>query len=78
MREQVFRPATLRSGRFRRSSGDGSLGCPQPGMNYVMMITPGYLIMLEANGQAYEYHTSMNGVVWCKEPEAPYSVGPNP
>ena len=57
---------------------DGSLGCPQPGMNYVMMITPGYLIMLEANGQAYEYHASMNGVVWCKEPEAPYSVGPNP
>ena len=57
---------------------DGSLGCPQPGMNYVMMITPGYLIMLEAKGQAYEYHASLNDVVWCKDPQAPYSVGPNP
>lgn len=56
---------------------DGSLGCPQPGMNYIMMITPGYLIKLEAKGQAYEYHASMSGVVWCKEPQAPYSTGTN-
>ncbi|MBN1135473.1 MAG: hypothetical protein JXM73_02760 [Anaerolineae bacterium] len=57
---------------------DGSLGCPEPGMNYIMMITPGYLIMLEAKGQAYEYHASLNNVVWCKEPKAPYSIGPAP
>jgi len=57
---------------------DGSLGCPQPGMNYIMMITPGYRIMLEANGQAYEYHASLDSVVWCKEPQAPYSIEPNP
>jgi len=57
---------------------DGSLGCPQPGMNYIMMITPGYRIMLEAKGQAYEYHASLNNVVWCKEPQAPYSVEPTP
>jgi hypothetical protein len=57
---------------------DGSLGCPQPGMNYIMVITPGYLIMLEAKGQAYEYHTSLDTVVWCKSPQAPYSIGPNP
>jgi len=57
---------------------DGSLGCPQPGMNYIMVITPGYLIMLEAKGQPYEYHASLVNVVWCKSPQAPYSIGPNP
>ena len=57
---------------------DGSLGCPQPGMGYIMVITPGYLIKLEAQGQAYEYHTSLDTVVWCKDPQAPYSTGPNP
>jgi len=57
---------------------DGSLGCPQPGMNYIMMITPGYLITLEANGQAYEYHASLENVVWCKDPQTPYSVEPIP
>ncbi len=57
---------------------DGSLGCPQPGVSYIMMITPGYLIMLEAKGQAYEYHASATNVVWCKDPQAPYSIGPNP
>lgn len=57
---------------------DGSLGCPQPGMGYITVITPGYLIRLEAQGQAYEYHTSLDTVVWCKDPQAPYSIGPNP
>ena len=36
---------------------DGSLGCPQPGMMYPQVITPGYRITLEANGQSYTYHT---------------------
>jgi len=57
---------------------DGSLGCPQPGMNYIMVITPGYLIMLEAKGQVYEYHASLDSVVWCKDPQVPYSTGTNP
>jgi hypothetical protein len=33
---------------------DSSLGCPQPGMDYLQVITPGYLIRLEANVQMYE------------------------
>lgn len=57
---------------------DGSLGCPQPGMGYITMIIPGYLIKLEAKGQVYEYHASSTDVVWCKDPQAPYSIGPNP
>ena len=56
---------------------DGSLGCPKAGMSYIMMITPGYLIVLEADGQAYEYHASQSDVVWCKDPQAPYSTESN-
>src|SRR4029453_5516856 len=37
---------------------DSSLGCPQPGMMYAQVITPGYLIVLDANGNEYEYHAS--------------------
>ena len=35
---------------------------------YAQVITPGYLITLEANGQQYEYHTNeTNVVVLCEE-----------
>jgi hypothetical protein len=36
---------------------DASLGCPEPGMVYAQMITPGYRLILVANGERYEYHT---------------------
>ena len=48
---------------------DSSLGCPQPRTNYLMVITPGYLIKLEARGRVYEYHTSMEEAVYCEQPE---------
>ncbi len=44
---------------------DASLGCPQPGMMYAQVITPGYRIVLEAGGKRYEYHTSQSHVVLC-------------
>jgi hypothetical protein len=37
---------------------DSSLDCPQPGMSYLQVITPGYRVLLEAGGQPYEYHTN--------------------
>lgn len=37
---------------------DTSLGCPQEGMAYAQVITPGYMIVLEAGGQTYEFHTN--------------------
>lgn len=40
-----------------REWSDTSLGCPKPGMFYAQVITPGYLILLEAGGQRLEYHT---------------------
>ena len=36
---------------------DSSLGCPQPGRAYAQIVTPGYRLVVRANGQEYEYHT---------------------
>jgi hypothetical protein len=47
---------------------DSSLGCPQPGQNYLQVITPGYKITLEAQGKRYEYHADRNRrVVRCDQ-----------
>lgn len=42
---------------------DTSLGCPQPGRVYLDVITPGYLVVLQARGQQYEYHTDQSKMV---------------
>jgi hypothetical protein len=46
---------------------DTSLGCPQPGMMYAQVITPGFKVVLAAKGQTVEYHTDASGrrVVSC-------------
>jgi hypothetical protein len=45
---------------------DSSLGCPQPGVLYLQVITPGYRIVLAAGGQRYTYHTDQGTrVVLC-------------
>jgi hypothetical protein len=55
---------------------DSSLGCPQPGMNYLMVVTPGYLIKLETGGKIYEYHTDTSHVVYCENPKPPLPAEP--
>ncbi|NKQ36815.1 MAG: hypothetical protein HF973_14535 [Chloroflexi bacterium] len=35
---------------------DSSLGCPQPKMQYLQVITPGYRIQLSVQGEIYNYH----------------------
>ena len=51
---------------------DSSLGCPQPGMFYLQIITPGYLILLEANAAQYEYHSNREAyVVYCENSSPP-------
>ncbi len=49
---------------------DTSLGCPQPGMMYAQVITPGYRIVLEAKGKQYTAHTDRVGgrVIFCPAP----------
>lgn len=42
---------------------DSSLGNPQPDMSYAQVITPGFKIVLEAGGQAYEYHADLKGSI---------------
>ncbi len=57
---------------------DTSLGCPQPGMQYAQVLTPGYLIRLGAGTQAYEYHTSRETtVLYCANPSPPVSGTPS-
>jgi hypothetical protein len=42
---------------------DASLGVPEPGVEYAAVITPGYIIILNADGDTYEYHASGEKVV---------------
>jgi hypothetical protein len=45
---------------------DASLGCPQKGLVYAQVITPGYRIVLEQGQKQYDYHTSLaEAVVLC-------------
>lgn len=47
---------------------DSSLGCPEPGKAYAQVITPGYRIVLEAQGKTYEYHSDEGRrVVLCEK-----------
>jgi hypothetical protein len=51
---------------------DSSLGCPQPGMAYADVLTPGYLILLNTDGQDYEYHAGKNSdIFYCENPTPP-------
>ncbi len=40
---------------------NGCLGIQQPGVMCAMVITPGYKVVLEADGKQYEYHTNEDG-----------------
>ena len=69
--EAVFADAAQRTGVDRESLkvesaqsvtwADGSLGCPQPGMNYTMALVPGYRIRVRAGEQLLDYHAGERG-----------------
>lgn len=45
-----------------------ALGCPQPGMLYAQVITPGYRIELSHGGITYSYHSDRGSrIVYCEE-----------
>ena len=51
---------------------DTSLGCPQSGTVYAHVLTEGFLINLEANGNIHEYHADTSGqIVSCEDPGVP-------
>ena len=40
---------------------DGSLGCPQPGVLYTQVITPGYQVVVAAGGTTLDYRLDRRG-----------------
>jgi len=50
---------------------DTSLGCPQAGIMYIQVITPGYRILLAVGGTTYEYHCDQRQAVFCQNPQPP-------
>jgi len=40
---------------------DAGLGCPQPGLAYAQVVTPGFRFTLEFGGQTYAVHTDLAG-----------------
>ena len=56
---------------------NSSLGCPQPGILYAEVLTSGYLILLNVNGQDYEYHAGKNSDAFlCENPLPPVPGAP--
>lgn len=48
---------------------DGSLGCPERGMLYTQVITPGYHVVISVDGVEYDYRATDAGQVrLCKAP----------
>jgi hypothetical protein len=45
---------------------DGSLGCPREGESYSQVVTPGFLVRLQADGQVYSVHTGGGRAVVCE------------
>ena len=51
---------------------DSSLGCPQPGVTYMQVLTQGYLILLGHNEIKFEYHANnKNSLIYCENPSSP-------
>ncbi len=51
---------------------DTALGCPEPGMAYAQVVTPGFRITLEADGETYLVHTDLTRqAVVCTQAGAP-------
>ena len=57
---------------------DAGLGCPRPGMMYAQVITPGFRLVFEHQGERHEYHTNQDGstVVKCETKSASGSTNP--
>lgn len=55
---------------------DGSIGCAEKGMNYTMALVEGHLVVLEADGQTYSYHSAQGRVPqYCANPQPPLDAG---
>lgn len=50
---------------------DGSLGCPEPGMLYPQVITPGYWVVVDAGEQRLDYRATDQGHIRLCEAHRP-------
>lgn len=50
---------------------DGSMGCGEPGQTYTQAIVPGFWIVIDHQGQAYDYRASERGYFkLCADPRS--------
>ena len=49
---------------------DASLGCPQPGMAYPQVITPGYRVLVEGDGRNFDVRVSGKRGRICDNPRS--------
>jgi hypothetical protein len=50
---------------------DSSVGCPQPGMQYLTVITPGHKVVLKVDERTYAVHEAKGQAFVCKQRELP-------
>jgi hypothetical protein len=62
--------------REEREWPSSALGCPQPGMMYLDVITPGFLLVVEAEGEQYNLHSDVEGnnIIICDNPQSGRSI----
>ncbi len=53
---------------------DSSLGCPQPGVLYQPVVTPGYQMVFEGGGQTYVVHSDQSDYVVICAFQAPTEI----
>jgi hypothetical protein len=54
---------------------DSSLGCPQPGMAYAQVITPGYRAIFAYAGHTYHVHMARGRALVCENPADDIGIG---
>lgn len=58
---------------------DGSLGCPQPGVFYTQALVDGYRVVVDWNGQQFDYHAAASGFfVLCERSRPGFQNNPPP
>lgn len=71
---------TLRSA-WRVTWNDGSLGCPQPGMNYTQALVPGWRLLVEARADVLDYRAAGESFFVCEQgkprPDDAHKKGPS-
>ena len=51
-----------------KSFGDASLGCPQAGMSYAQVVTPGHQVIVEADGRRFDVRVAGGAGRICRQP----------